>query len=102
MKNSTRLELRKDICTPNKYERAGTIKTFKEWKQLLGPINEYAIDEWFIDITISKEAEPVEKIDQIIKRAFKKRGLHSLTYWDACREVARKYHQFMIQNKEVK
>lgn len=71
-----------------RYIRAGSRKTEAEWKERLGEFNiKWAID-WFIDLEESKDQEPIDELRELINDVFNKRGLNSVTYKQAAKEIA--------------
>jgi hypothetical protein len=81
-------ELRRDIWTPAYYIRAGFRKTEKEWKERLGEFNMNCESDWFIDCSEKKEQREVDELYELIKSVFHKKGLFSISYKEAAKEVA--------------
>lgn len=90
-------ELRRDIWTPVMYIKAGAQKTEAEWKDKLGEFNIQWESMWFIDLENEKDTRPIDELKELIDDVFKNRGLSSLSYKDAAREVA---ELWLKQNKQ--
>ncbi len=81
-------ELRQDIWTPAYYIRAGFRKTEEEWRERLGEFNMKWSSEWFIDLSKKEESREVDELRELVDAVFKKKGLNSISYKEAAREVA--------------
>lgn len=84
------LELKKDALFPDRYIRAGERKTLEEWEKIFGKIAESELDIWFIDLDKLKLKNP-DPLTDIINEVFEYEGLHSITYKQAARIIARRY-----------
>ncbi len=84
-------ELKKDICTPNSYIKAGVKKTKEEWEKLY-PHCFSAQEEWFIDLNNYEEKKDEPKIIwDIIDRIFTEKGLSSISYKQASVKACMEY-----------
>jgi hypothetical protein len=90
-------ELRRDIWTPALYIKAGFRKTEAEWKERLGDFNIKWQSDWFIDIEKEATQKPKDKLKILIDAVFEEKGLYSLTYKDAARQIA---EAWLKQNKQ--
>lgn len=88
------LELKKDIWTPGCFMKAGIRKTKKEWERLFPDANIDWETEWFIDLSEQKEEVKKNMLDQIVDDVFTSKGLHSITYKEAAKEVANRFHNY--------
>lgn len=86
-----KFELKKDICTPDYYIRAGIKKTKKQWQKLFPDAFTFKSNEWFIDLSVKEKANVGIVVNDIVDGVFKKKGLHSITYKDAAVESIRIY-----------
>lgn len=98
MSEETLYELRQDIWTPSFYIRAGLRKTEREWKDKLGDFNMEWASEWFIDLEKHADTRPVDELNELIKTVFSEKGLNSISYMVAAREVA---ELWLKQNQKV-
>lgn len=83
---------------PGCYLRAGTRKTKEEWKVIFPNANIEWEREWFIDLSQKEPTFKKEKLDEIVDEIFESKGLHSLTYKEAAREVAVRFYNYKKQN----
>ena len=81
-------ELRADIWTPAFYIRAGKRATEKEWKEKLGDFNIEWESHWFINLSEPQEQYPIDELNELVDAVFKRKGLNSISYKDAAREIA--------------
>lgn len=81
-------ELKQDIWTPAYYIRAGFRKTEKKWKEILGDFNMQWASEWFIDLEKREEEKPIDELNKLINSIFAEKGLNSISYKEAAKEVA--------------
>lgn len=81
-------ELKQDIWTPSYYIRAGLRKTEKEWKERLGDFNMRWASEWFIDLEKQEEERPIDELNELVNSVFAAKGLNSISYKEAAKEVA--------------
>ena len=86
-----RFELRKDICSPSGYIRAGRVLTGHEWKEKFPDCSEFAWLEWFFDLDKIEPEPPKDKLRDVVKDVFNEHGLHSLSYMDAAEEVVKRW-----------
>ena len=94
-------ELLKDVTTPAKYWRAGQRETKQFW------MKEFDMDyfcfkhsrDWFLDLTEQKEKVVVDELHELIQSVFAKKGLRSISYKEAAREVAEEYVKRKTSNE---
>lgn len=94
-------ELKKDVWTPGNFWRAGIRKTEEEWKAIFGFPNIEWESEWFIDLSATQKAEPKDQLHEILLAVFESKGLHSITYKEAAREVAEKWVRYLKSQKKL-
>ena len=90
-------ELRKDIWLPSGFWRAGLKKTKEEWFKEFGKFNMEWSQEWFIDLSFEEIIQERDELKELIESVFKRKGLHSISYKEAAREVA---ELWLKQNKK--
>ena len=88
-KIADRLELRKDIFTPNMYYRAGVIQTASLWEIRFPGCLELMWKEWFINLSEVPKPSQSDPIRDAVVRVFASHGLKSLSYIDAACEAAK-------------
>lgn len=89
MPEETLYELRKDICMPGSYMRAGIQKTRKEWKILFPHIINFDWErEWFLLLGVPNK-QSVDQIQEIVDEVFDKEGLKSISYKEAAAKAIR-------------
>lgn len=94
-------ELKKDVTTPGNFWRAGIRKTEKEWREIFDFVNIQWESEWFIDLSVAQEEAPKDELRDIINSVFKDKGLHSITYKEAAREIAEKWVRYLKSEKKI-
>lgn len=81
-------ELKRDIWTPSIYIRAGFRKTEAEWKERLGEFDMKLASDWFIDVDKNEAERPIDELKELIDAVFSEKGLNSISYKEAAREIA--------------
>lgn len=85
-------ELKKDICTPNGYVRAGLRNTRAGWEKDWPNAFDFHSNEWFIEIKADTPIETDTDMEyEIVRDIFEKRGLHSISYKEAAVACIKEY-----------
>lgn len=87
-------ELRKDICTPNGYTRAGQRKSKAEWLKLYPNAFDLGSEEWFINVSVPVIEKTEEDKDwELIREVFDRKGLKSISYKEGAFLVLQQYKE---------